>query len=407
MFPSRRRHPLTTFRFWFFVIGSAAVTVAWRFDMLPVRIGRPETGRRAEESFTEVVLTEPRGEWEQPVRQGGDDPRTLSNKPLFGGSDSTAMVAAPLVSNDRHPTADAHPLRSAAAQFSRPRESQPSERLVQQSADLAVEEFQGEDQPGSGIVQTAMISASSTPREEEVKQADRSIVVPAIDFAEIDRLSQSNDTADHVEAHRKLSGLYWEQPESRDALRGRIDLLAQRIYFQQQPHYMPAHQVQPGDMLQSIGKQYNVSWQYLSKLNRVDPQRIQAGQRLKVIKGPFSAVIDLSDYELTIHAYGYYVTRYPVGIGKDGSTPIGVFKVLNKQMDPTYYGPDEVIDHDDPANPLGERWIDLGDSYGIHGTIDPQSIGRSESRGCIRMLNEDVAAVFDLLVVGSEVTIRE
>src|SRR5690606_10194684 len=141
-------------------------------------------------------------------------------------------------------------------------------------------------------------------------------------------------------------------------------------------------------------------------LNRVDPRRVRAGQRLKVIKGPFSAIVDLSDYELTIHAHGYFVTRYPVGIGKDGSSPIGKFAGLEKLVDPTYYGPDGVVNHDDPANPLGDRWIDIGNSYGIHGTIDPASIGKSESQGCIRLHNDDVEAVYDLLTIGSEVVIR-
>jgi lipoprotein-anchoring transpeptidase ErfK/SrfK len=170
---------------------------------------------------------------------------------------------------------------------------------------------------------------------------------------------------------------------------------------------MPAHEIQSGDRLQTIAQQYDVPWQYLAKLNRVEPQRVRAGQRIKVIKGPFSAVIDLSDYELTVHAHGYFVTRYPVGIGQDGSTPVGAFTIENKLVDPTYYGPDGVVEHDDPSNPLGERWIDIGNSYGIHGTIEPDSIGQSMSRGCIRMHNDDVAAVYDLLSIGSEVTIRE
>jgi lipoprotein-anchoring transpeptidase ErfK/SrfK len=65
-----------------------------------------------------------------------------------------------------------------------------------------------------------------------------------------------------------------------------------------------------------------------------------------------------------------------------------------------------VIPHGDPQNPLGERWIDIGDSYGIHGTIDPASVGKNESRGCVRMLNSDVEEVYDFLVIGSEVTIE-
>ena len=71
----------------------------------------------------------------------------------------------------------------------------------------------------------------------------------------------------------------------------------------------------------------------------------------------------------------------------------------------------------EPGYPLGKKgyWIGLEgtdqntrkfEGYGIHGTIEPDSIGKAESRGCIRLTNEDVAEVYDLLGVGSEVVIR-
>ena len=76
-----------------------------------------------------------------------------------------------------------------------------------------------------------------------------------------------------------------------------------------------------------------------------------------------------------------------------------------------------MIEADDPKNPLGERWIGLTgidghavgkQSYGIHGTIRPESIGKQESMGCIRLTNDDVAKVFELLVGGkSTVTVRD
>ncbi len=210
-----------------------------------------------------------------------------------------------------------------------------------------------------------------------------------------------------MEAHRELSRLYWQRPELRPELQDRLDQLARRIYFMPQPHYMDPYVVQPGDLLQNVARNYEISWQYLAKLNRVHPQKVRAGQELKVIKGPFSAIVDLSDYELTIHAHGYYVARFPVGVGKDGSTPIGEMTVQEKLQDPTYYGPDGVVAHDDPENPLGEHWIDIGNSFGIHGTTEPDSIGQSLSRGCVRLRNEDVAVVYDLLTIGSSVQIRE
>jgi lipoprotein-anchoring transpeptidase ErfK/SrfK len=131
------------------------------------------------------------------------------------------------------------------------------------------------------------------------------------------------------------------------------------------------------------------------------------GQKLKIVPGPFAAIIFLDRYELVVHQDGSFVKSYRVGVGKDGATPLGDFTVKNKMIDPTYYGPEGVLPHDDPNNPLGKRWIDIGDSYGIHGTIDPASIGKNESRGCIRMLNSDVEEVYDFLVIGSEVKIQK
>ena len=157
-----------------------------------------------------------------------------------------------------------------------------------------------------------------------------------------------------------------------------------------------------------IANKYHLSWEYLARLNKTEPRRIQLGQKLKVVKGPFAAIVDLQDFALTIHLQGYYVKRYDVGIGKEDSSPLGKFAVFNKVENPQYTGPDgRVIKGDDPQNPLGERWIDLGDSYGIHGTIDPDSIGKAASRGCIRLRDKDVIEVYDFLVKDSEVVIRK
>lgn len=209
-------------------------------------------------------------------------------------------------------------------------------------------------------------------------------------------------------AHRKLSELYWNHKELHPQMQELIDSTAKEIFFQPKPNFVDPYVIQEGDQLSVIAKKYQVTWEYLAKLNRTDPKRIQIGQKLKVTKGPFGAVVDLREFVLTVHLNGYYVKRYQVGIGKDGSSPLGKFPVLNKVENPAYTGPDgKVIRGDDPKNPLGERWLDLGDSYGIHGTIEPNSIGKAESRGCIRLRDKDVIEVYDFLVKGSEVVIRK
>ena len=209
-------------------------------------------------------------------------------------------------------------------------------------------------------------------------------------------------------AHRILSKLYWNHKDFRSRIQELIDGTAKTIFFQSQPQFIEPYVIQSGERMEVIAKKYQLSWEYLSKLNRTEPRRIQVGQKLKVVKGPFAAVVELRDFALTIHLHGYYVKRYPVCIGKDGSSPVGKFAVLNKVENPPYTGPDgKVISADDPSNPLGERWIDLGDSYGIHGTIDPDSIGKAESRGCIRLADREVIEVYNFLVKGSEVVIRK
>ncbi|CAN5538279.1 hypothetical protein BH09PLA1_BH09PLA1_07970 [soil metagenome] len=193
--------------------------------------------------------------------------------------------------------------------------------------------------------------------------------------------------------------------------------------------YGGTYNVQSGDLLKKIAERSDVTWELLCRLNNLsDPKKLRAGATIKLAKGPFHAVVSKRAFTLDIYVGAppgekgaMYVTTFPVGLGKDDSTPTGVWMVEThkKIKNPTYFSPrgEGVIDADDPKNPLGEFWIGLTgidghavgkSSYGIHGTIDPNSIGRQESMGCIRMRNEDVARVFELLVEGkSQVVVKD
>jgi hypothetical protein len=54
---------------------------------------------------------------------------------------------------------------------------------------------------------------------------------------------------------------------------------------------------------------------------------------------------------------------------------------------------------------LGTRRLVLGDGYGIHGTNAPESIGRSVSHGCVRLRNEDIEKLYDMVPIGTPVYI--
>lgn len=256
-----------------------------------------------------------------------------------------------------------------------------------------------ESDPGFDIDFGPEPAAAPAPKPTPTITAELQAKLNKIDF-----LLEEND---YLTAHRDLSTIYWYEPHFREIIKQRIERTSASIYAAPQPHYMKPYLVQSGDTLEKIAKKYKVPWTYFARLNRVQPGRLRAGSKLKVIRGPFHAVVDLSDFELTVHAHGYFVRNYKIGIGAGQSTPIGEFKVSSKLENPNYYAPEGgVVDGDDPSNPLGEFWLGIGDGYGIHGTINPGSIGKAESKGCIRLSETDIAEVFDLLTEGSTVKIR-
>jgi LysM repeat protein len=176
--------------------------------------------------------------------------------------------------------------------------------------------------------------------------------------------------------------------------------------------------VEPNDAMAKIPRKTGVhtDWRFIKRINRVaDERKIRVGQRLKIVTGPFHAVISKRAYRLDLYMGDgrerVYVCSRPVGLGEFDSTPEGRFLVRpdSKLINPEWVNPRtrQRYRPDDPANPIGEHWIGLVgaeerleglEGYGIHGTIEPDSIGRQASMGCVRMLPDDVAIVWEVLM---------
>ncbi len=193
--------------------------------------------------------------------------------------------------------------------------------------------------------------------------------------------------------------------------------------------------IQSGDRLSSLPERLDLSvdWRLLQRINKLkDPGRINIGQTLKMVRGPFHAVVSKSAFRMDVfagpppsrtapHGYGpstsgdlpVYIRSFNVGLGEYSSTPVGTWIVRrnSKLVNPAWTNPrtNEYFSENDPKNPIGERWIGLDGAdpatesllgYGVHGTIDPDSIGKEMSMGCVRLLAEDIELVYELLTEG-------
>lgn len=104
-------------------------------------------------------------------------------------------------------------------------------------------------------------------------------------------------------------------------------------------------------------------------------------------------VISVGERALGLYEGDRLVRRYPVAIGKPSTpTPVGTHRILEKIL----Y----------PGGGLGTRWMAFTyQMHGIHGTNRPELIGQAVSNGCVRMYNEDVEELYDLVDVGTPVIV--
>lgn len=215
----------------------------------------------------------------------------------------------------------------------------------------------------------------------------------------------------------------------REALRTKLTTINQDLVFGVTvvpgDNLVESYKVQAGDALERIKKKRELAtdWRLIQRVNKLsNPNSIRVGQTLKLVRGPFHAVVNKAAYRLDIFAGSpddpanwLYIKSYKVGLGEGNSTPVGNYtiKKSSKLTNPYWTNPrtGQRFDKDDPKNPIGEYWIGwqgVGDSsanqgYGFHGTIDPDSIGQQKSMGCVRLGATDVSELYELLT--EEVTV--
>lgn len=138
-------------------------------------------------------------------------------------------------------------------------------------------------------------------------------------------------------------------------------------------------------------------------------------------------VLDRRHRLLKVLDHGREVRRYPVAVGMPGwETPVGHFTVIEKTANPKWEHPaNGRVLPPGPENPLGTRWIGFyrdcrgrsgfnGQEHlvvkgcvtaGFHGTPNRSSVGRAVSHGCVRLFDEHAQELFDLVSLGTPVTV--
>jgi len=190
------------------------------------------------------------------------------------------------------------------------------------------------------------------------------------------------------------------------------------------------HEVRAGESLIEIARDYDLGFNEIASANPgVDPFVPPAGSRVVVPTAwvvprgvaPGSIVINLAEMRLyyafsTDVAGTQTVVTMPVGIGSEGAeTPPGTYRVVEKEVHPAWHVPPsirserpdlpEVVPYG-PDNPLGTHALRLSSrSILIHGTNRPWGVGRRVSHGCIRLYPEDIVRLYQLVPVGTPVTV--
>jgi len=163
-------------------------------------------------------------------------------------------------------------------------------------------------------------------------------------------------------------------------------------------------------------------------IEAVDPSLIESIYHRQEVsfdgyEAPGTVVVDPKAHFLYFVSSEQEAIRYGVGVGRAGFAWSGDAEIRMKRRWPRWVPPKEMVDRDKraskwangqpggPKNPLGARALYLFSGgkdtlYRIHGTNDPKSIGKSVSSGCVRLLNEDIADLFNMVKIGTKVVVR-
>ena len=150
---------------------------------------------------------------------------------------------------------------------------------------------------------------------------------------------------------------------------------------------------------------------------QLDPEWQKQIVYYRTTEAPGTIIVSTAERHLYLVQPGGRAIRYGIGVGRDGFQWQGLLNISKKAEWPDWTPPPEMIARQPylprfmaggPGNPLGARAMYLGATvYRIHGTNRPDTIGTKVSSGCFRLVNVDVADLYDRVPVGTKVIVRQ
>ncbi len=220
--------------------------------------------------------------------------------------------------------------------------------------------------------------------------------------------NKNNEMLLEKETLQKLVDAYPQGDFAADAQARIGEINIKMLFSKAQTKNSIIYEVKPGDSLYKIAKEYKTNVELIMKVNGLKNSLIRPGMKLKIVTSVFKILVSKSDLSLKLIADDEVLKVYPIGIGKDNSTPVGQFKIVNRIVDPVWYKTGAIVPAGSAENILGTRWLGISEpGYGIHGTVDKQPITKQKTQGCVRMRNKDVEELFNIVPVNTEVIIND
>ncbi len=256
---------------------------------------------------------------------------------------------------------------------------------------------------------------SSTPDSTVAPTTPTNLVAPAqASLFSVTRLAvqAALDRGELSQALLQLSDWYGDPSLSASEsseVNGLLSQLAGSVIYSTEHRLEPPYMVQAGERLEMIAKKYEIPWQLLAKINGItSADQLQPGQQLKVMRGPFSALIDLSHRKLTLMLDRRYAGEFSIDVDPSVSVEEGHWEVNQKLLTPA----SAAFAGTGPTTPTEERSLMLSSATGaasqvaiLRGATAPNPLSEPAGR-VIRLSPNDASDIFDILSLGSKVVIR-